>query len=162
MRSVAAAFTLVLFLSATALASAADFSFVRVWPSWRAEDSFTRISEYFTGHEPHTRETVLRTKPDYRGGFYFLTRIRQSDGATTVPATFRLQVIMPTSPEPKTFSFPAEIPPGSHVFNLGLTGSDWPDIKARPVAWKLELVGPGDQILATRQSYLWSKPDGQR
>jgi hypothetical protein len=152
---------LVLFLAATCCASAADFEIVRVWPSWRTEKSFERISEYFTKREPTTRETILRTHPDHRSGFYFLTRIANHHNAAT-KATFRLQVITPASPEPKTFSFPVEIAPGSHVFNLGLTGSDWNDINARPVAWKLDLVGADDHVLASDQSFLWSKPDGQR
>lgn len=152
---------LALFLAATAFASAADFVIVRVWPAWRSETSFTRISEYFTNTEPTTRETILRTHPDYRSGFYFLTRV-QHHGTAAAKATFRLQVITPADAEPKTFTFAADIPPGSHVYHLGLTGSDWTDINARPVAWKIDLVGADDQVLASEQSFLWSKPDGQR
>jgi hypothetical protein len=151
-------FALFLF-AATGLLSvrAANVEFVRVWPGWRDADSFERISEYFNGKENTGREIVLRTHPDQRAGLYYLVRVANSGGALS-GAKFVLQVISPASPEPKTTTFPIELPSRSKVFQLGLTGADWPDRAVHPVAWKLQLLSSDDHVLATAQSFLWEKP----
>jgi hypothetical protein len=50
------------------------------------------------------------------------------------------------------------VPRRSKVFQLGLTGPDWPDSEINPVAWKLELRSADGQVLASAQSFLWEKP----
>lgn len=145
-------------LVASAVATrAADVEFLRVWPGWRGAESFERISEYFGGRENHGRQTVLRTQADERGGYYFLVRIKS---ASAVPAaTFELTVIRPDTPQPKVYRFTTAVPAKETVFQLGLTGHDWPQgDKANPVAWKLVLVGAEGQMLAERKSFLWEKP----
>ena len=139
-------------------AKAANVEFVHVWPMWRTADSFMRISEYFTGHESAGDSVVLRTHPADRAGYYFVARIRHSKTGIA-GAKFVLHVILPTSPEPQVFAFPANAPVGTNLFELGLTGADWPARKTRPVAWMLELVAADGSQLATHQSFLWSKPD---
>jgi hypothetical protein len=139
-------------------AFAADgITFVRVWPAWRDAAAFDSISEHFTGREEHGHRIVQRTTPDQRAGFYYLVRVR-NDGIARADARFSLQVINPASPETKTYAFPATIAPGTTVYQLGLTGPEWPDRKAHPVAWKLDLVSADGQVLASKQSFLWSKP----
>jgi hypothetical protein len=136
---------------------AADVQFVRVWPSWQAADSFKRISEYFNDTENDGGWIVVRTKPASRPGYYFLARVEH----TSVPldgAHFALQVILPTDPAPKAYSFPVSCPAGSHVFDLGLTGTDWPGKGVHPVAWRLDLVASDGRVLASKQSFLWAKP----
>lgn len=155
MRSVSLAAFLLLLVGLRA--AAAEVELVRVWPAWRDAESFERISEFFTGKENEGREIVLRTHADARSGYYFLTRVKNS-GSALSNAKFSLQVITATSPEPKTFSFPAAVAAGAHVFHLGLTGVDWPDRKNPPVAWKLELVREDGQVVATAKSFLWEKP----
>ncbi len=136
---------------------AAEVEFLRVWPGWRDAESFERISEYFTGKEDTGREIVLRTHADQRAGFYYLVRVMNS--AAAIPgAKFVLQTISPTNPEPKIATFAVELPSRATVFELGLTGTDWPDRKAHPVAWKLELRSADDHVLASAQSFLWEKP----
>lgn len=139
------------------LARSAEVEFVRVWPGWRAAESFESITEYFSGREEHGREVVLRTHPDARAGFYFVVRVANS-GATHPGANFALRVITPDSPEPKLYQFPVDLPARSTVFRLGLTGPAWPDAKTHPVAWKLDLVSPEGAILASAHSFLWEKP----
>lgn len=139
-----------------ALARAADVEFVRVWPAWRDDESFMRISEYFTGRENTGRETVVRSHPETRDGYYFLTRVR-SDHAIS-GAHFVLHVVTPGDPAPKSCTFPAEVPHGSHVFELGLTGGDWPAKNTHPVAWHLELQSPDGKVIAAKSSFLWEKP----
>ena len=47
------------------------------------------------------------------------------------------------------------------MFEIGLTGTDWPEKKTKPVAWMLELLDAGGRPLAEKQSFLWSKPPGR-
>jgi hypothetical protein len=73
-------------------------------------------------------------------------------------ARFELQVISPAAPEPKIFTFAADIPSGSSLCQLGLTGSDWPGARARPDAWHLRLLAADGTTLLARESYLWEMP----
>lgn len=150
-------FTALLVLASASLAWAGDFRIVRVWPEYRTADSFVRISEYFTGKENPGRQIYLRTHPDQRAGFYFLTRV--GNGAAAASGKIQLQVITPRSPRPVTYTYPTEFPHGEKVFQVGLTGPDWPDAKERPVAWKLTVLSDEGAVLASEESFLWSKPD---
>lgn len=138
--------------------SAADVQIARVWPGYRTAESFERISEYFTGRENSGRDIILRTQPSAREGFYFLTRLANR-AAAIEGATFELSVISPTSALPRTHRFVANIPAGSRAFQLGLTGNDWPDPQAEPVAWQVIVWGPDGTELARKHSFLWSKPE---
>jgi hypothetical protein len=152
------ALVLAIALFCAASARAADMSFVRVWPGYRTAESFERISEYLTGQENTGGETILRSQPGRREGFYFLARLKNA-GDAIAGATVELSVITPASATPRTLKFTADLPAGQHVFECGLTGADWPDAKAHPVAWKIVVRTPGGAELASRQSFLWSKPD---
>ncbi|MDR1011581.1 MAG: hypothetical protein LBM04_10765, partial [Opitutaceae bacterium] len=115
-----------------------------------------RIPEYFTGRENTGGQVILRTRPEKREGYYFFTRMKTPagiDGARIV-----IDVIMPTSADPKTYTLSA--PPlrkGTVLLNPGLTGDDWPDPAAHPTAWRLRLLAADGTELFTQQSYLWSK-----
>jgi hypothetical protein len=155
----AAAFLFAFASTASLLTAAADLRVVRVWPSYRTAESFSRISEYFGGGENTGKDTIVRSQPSSRAGYYFLTRIKNS-GPALPDAKIELHVITPSSPEPKTFTFNAAIPAGSHVVQIGLTGNDWPNPKAQAVAWDLHVFGGVNGAeLAHEQSYLWSQPD---
>lgn len=149
-------FTLLLVLS-IARVSAAEVEFLRVWPSWRDADAFDRIAEYFGGRENFGRQVVLRTQPDTRAGYYFLVRVKSATALAS--SKFEVTVIRPDHPEPKVFRFEVAVPGKETVYQLGLTGSDWPaGDKANPVAWKLALVGADGNVLAEQKSFLWEKP----
>ncbi|MBI5382334.1 MAG: hypothetical protein HZA31_10580 [Opitutae bacterium] len=137
--------------------SAAELNIVRVWPSYRTAESFVRIAEYFGGAENSDRRIVLRSQPGERAGYYFLVRIANS-GAARTGCTWQLQVIMPTARTPRAFTFPAELATGERVFELGLSGTDWPDARTEPVAWLLVLKTADGQELARQQSFLWERP----
>jgi len=141
------------FLAATVAAHAVGI--VHVWPEWRSSDSFVRISELFDGKENPGTEIILRTHPESRDGMYFLVRIAEGSAADL---RFEVSVIMPGSPDPVRFSFPAALREGSSVFQLGLTGADWPDAKVNPVAWHVALLGADNAEIAAAQSFLWSAP----
>ncbi|KXU37923.1 hypothetical protein AXK11_01900 [Cephaloticoccus primus] len=138
----------------------AALELVRIWPGWRSADSFLRLSEYFGGGENRSGQTILRSQPSERGGFYFLTRIK-NPGAEWADVRFELQVIRPDSPHAKTYTFAATLTAGSHAYNLGLTGSDWTgwDGKSpedtQPVAWRLRLLDAQGRELLSKSSFLW-------
>ena len=138
-------------------AAATPVSFVRVWPRWTDATPFSRISEYFTGRENLSGRIVQRTHPEVRPGFYFLVRVKNP--GPLIPATkFVLQILEPGSPLPRTYAFTVDMPAGGKVCDLGLTGSDWPDKAAHPIAWKLDLLDSNGNTLAEAKSFLWSKP----
>jgi hypothetical protein len=149
-------FVVALFCAASACA--ADVTFVRVWPGYRTAESFDRISEYLDGQENTGGQTVLRSQPARRDGFYFLVRLKNA-GDAIAGASVELSIITPASATPHTLTFAADLPAGQHVFQCGLTGADWPDAAAHPVAWKIVIRAPGGAELASTQSFLWSEPD---
>ncbi len=150
----------VCFVGSTCLslaASAGGTEFVRVWPGWRDAASFERIGEYFGQPENTGGETVLRTQADSRDGYYFLVRVKSTEAATA--DRFELKVIRPDNPEAKTFTFPAKLAKTEAVFQLGVTGAEWPGGKpANPVAWRLALLAADGRVLAEHKSFLWEKP----
>ena len=143
------------FAGTASVARAAEAELVRVWPAWRTAESFDRISEYFTGHENTGRHTVLRSRPDVRAGYYFLIRAQATRSATNLK--FVLQIITPESPHPQTYTFPAAVGEQETIFDLGLTGPDWPDRKTHAVAWHLAIMSADGRELASQQSFLWGK-----
>jgi hypothetical protein len=151
------AFLLAVFGSA-ALAQSAPLTLVRVWPGYRNAESFDRISEYFTGQENQGRQTILRSQPAARAGYYFLVRL-DNPGPVVAGAVFELHIISPTSPDAQLFTFKSDVPAGSHAFDLGVTGTDWFGPKASAVAWLLTVRAPDGTELAQRQSFLWAMPD---
>ena len=159
MRSIAVLLLLAapLFSVATpASATAGMVRVVRTWSGPRTAESFERISEYFTHRENPGRQTILRSQPSVRAGYYFLIRLDHAS-SHPLPATFELQVIAPSSPAPRKYAFPSTLPPGSHAFNLGLTGSDWQD-QDQPVAWLIVVRGADGAELVREQSFLWAQP----
>jgi hypothetical protein len=129
---------------------------VRVWPEWRAAESFARLSEYFGGGENTGGQTVLRSQPKERAGYYFLVR---TEAKTAVAgARIELRVLLSGTTEPKTFSFAANLPAGTHVTLAGLTGADWPGEKTTLAAWRVALLAADGTVLAEEKSFLWSDP----
>jgi hypothetical protein len=137
------------------LANAA-VSIVHVWPSQRTADSFRRISEYMGGPENSGRETLLRTKPEAHEGCYFLTRLKAD--APLPGATLVLEVVLPGSPAIHSFPFPVDIPAGGKVFQVGVTGADWPNAQTRPAAWRVTVRTADGTVLADSPSFLWRVP----
>jgi len=151
------ALLLALLLGAVPAVRASDVEVVRVWTDWRTAESFERISEYFTGQENTGSDVVRRTQPATRAGFYFLVRLR-NHGAAQPAAKLVISLIKPDSPQVRVYTFPAPLAAGDTVFQLGLTGADWPGPKVHPVAWKLEAVATDGTPLAVEKSFLWAKP----
>jgi hypothetical protein len=139
-----------------AAAPPSTLKLVRVWPEWRAADSFERISEFFSGKENPGGQTVLRSQPAERAGFYFLVR---TEAKTAMEgARVELQVFLPGVEQPKKMTFPATLPAGGHVTLVGLTGADWPGEKTQPVAWHLAVLAADGTVLVEENSFLWAVP----
>lgn len=147
---------LLLVISTASAIAAGDLTIVRVFSGWRDAASFKRISEYFDGKENTGGLTILRTQPGQRAGYYFLVRTANPGGARAVSA--RLEIITEAAARPTVHTFPLELKTGETAVQLGLTGSDWPDAKTSPVAWKLDLTDADGHVLVTEKSYLWEKP----
>ena len=152
-------FIFTLYLALASVASAADLTIAHVYTGWREAASFKRISEYFDGKENTNGATVLRTHPDQRAGYYFLVRTKNS--GTTFPVDIKLQLITQANSTLLTYQFPSEFRNGSAVIQLGLTGNDWPDSKANPVAWRIEILAKDGSVLSADQSYLWENKNGR-
>jgi hypothetical protein len=147
-------------LALTAAASrAGELSIQRVWPQWRDSVAFQSLYEDRTGREIVGNWTVLRSRPDKRGGLYFLTRI-ENHASPVRAASIVVHVISPDSTDERVFTFPADVPQGGRLFELGLTGADWAGPKVEPVAWLVELRGPDGALLARKASFLWELPHG--
>lgn len=129
-----------------------------VW-YYKPEQAFKRIGEYFDGVERSGRKVIIRSDPESREGLYFITRI--SEFAEDMPAncSFEVEIIRPDMKQPvsKIFPFPENCK--SHrEFWLGFTGDDVPADEEAPVAWRVRLRSPDGTVVATRNSFLWSKP----
>ena len=146
-----------LLLLVTPFAFATEVELLRIWPGWRDAATWDSIPEYFGGPETHGSQIVLRTQQATRDGFYFLVR---TAAPTARPAVrFELEIVRPDSPEPKRHTLSARLPAGETVFQIGLTGTDWPGGKrAQPVAWRIILRGPDNSVLAEHKSFLWEQP----
>ena len=145
-------------LAAPALVLAAEVKLVRVWPEYRAAASFTRIAEYFGGKEKAS-ELIVRTRPESRDGYYFLTRFKSSEA---LPGSIiALEYFLPGEDQARVQFFPVDVPRGSRAILAGLTGPDWPGSKVEPTAWRLRLLGPSGTEVAREQSFLWSLPPAE-
>ncbi len=136
--------------------NASEVTIAHIFTGWRDAASFKRISEYFDGKENTGGEIILRTHPDQRAGYYFLIRATNSGSLKSIKAS--LDVITAANAKPLSYAFSPELKSGDTMFQLGLTGADWPDPKLNPVAWKLELLDADGHVLVTEKSYLWEKP----
>lgn len=145
---------LLLVLSAPLLS--AQVNIVRVWPEYREAKSFKRIAEYFGGGESSRGQTIIRSRPDERGGYYFLTRLKA--GEPQPGAILVVQAIRPGTNEPEVHFFPADLDKGSRAYLLGLTGEDWPAGAQAPLAWQVRVLGADGSELAREQSFLWEQP----
>ena len=143
------------FLSLSIWAAEARFVSVR----YLEKQAFLRISEYFDGKENTGNRLICRSKPEARAGLYLVLSLKESTRKLPQNLVARWQVISPKAPDPveHRIAVPNERPRGKDLF-VGLTGADWPDHEARPVAWKLTLETAGGKVVLERKSFLWERP----
>ena len=123
------------------------------------KQAFLRISEYFDGEENAGNRLICRSRPDARAGLYVILSLKESTRNLPQDLFARWQVISPKSPDPveHRIAVPNDRTRGKDLF-VGLTGADWPDPKARPVAWKLSLETSDGKVILERKSFLWERP----
>ncbi len=140
------------FLSLSIWAAEARFVSVR----YLEKQAFLRISEYFAGKENTGNRLICRSKPDARAGLYIVLSLKESTRKLPSDLVARWQVISPKAPDPveHIITVPNDRPRGKDLF-VGLTGTDWPDPDARPVAWRFTLETTDGKVLLVRKSYLW-------
>lgn len=136
--------------------TASAIEVVRVWPGYRTDSSFESIGQYF-GREEHKGGRILvRSRPENRDGYYFLTRLRSAPASPGAVA--QIDIIFPGSDLAQTFRLPLDLPAGGSVLQLGVTGEDWPSAAIKPLAWRLTLLAADGTRLVESQSFLWSQP----
>ena len=123
------------------------------------KQAFLRISEYFDGKENAGNRLICRSRPDARSGLYLILSLKESTRNLPQDIVARWQVISPKSPDPEEhrIAVPNDRTRGKDLF-VGLTGADWPDPKARPVAWKFSLETSDGKVILERKSFLWERP----
>mgnify|MGYP000442257302 CR=1 FL=1 len=135
----------------------AEVEFERVWPGYRSAESFTTISEYFGSAPAGNNREALRTQPAARDGYYWLARTRSK---TAHPgSTLRVEVTREGETEPTAYAFDLDVKTGSNAVFVGLTGTDWADPDAAPIAWRISLVDADGNLLVSRNSFLWNHSD---
>lgn len=143
-----------LFAQSVPLAAAVEIENVSV----RRLDAehFKRVSEYFTGEEAQGRRIIARTDADERGGLYFVVEL--SDPAAELPAGTKIRVryFQPDQPDQheQVFALPADRLRFDTLY-LGLTGGEWPNPRALPLAFRVSLEGPDGAELEAFDSFLW-------
>jgi len=159
MRPLIAAFTLL--AAAASCAAAGDPRLARVWPEWFSSDSFQSYHEYRTGKELAGKWIILRSRREERSGLYFVTKV-ENPGGELRGASFVVHVISPSSANTREYRFPAAIPAGRQIFQIGLTGEDWDGARISPVAWEVELQAADGRVISAMSSYLWERPAAER
>ncbi|HLS28592.1 MAG TPA: hypothetical protein VK041_08065 [Opitutales bacterium] len=150
-----------LLLSLTPVFGQAEVKIKRTRAEYLENDQFYRISEFFTYRENTGGDLIVRTQDEDRSGYYFTIRLTSYPyQKEVVEEAVRLQVILPGDIEPTLFTFP--LGPAKRknpLLLIGLTGDDWPDPEARPLAWHLSFHDEKGTQLAEAQSFLWSIED---
>lgn len=124
---------------------------------YKPAQAFKRIAEYFGSHELTGRKIILRTDPEKRAGLYYVIHLDARADKLPQGSSFELAAIFPDSPKAKLFQFPLPDPiPGYRVVWIGLTGQDTPADEEAPVAWQILIKDKQGQVIATKQSFLWS------
>lgn len=150
-------------LPLTGISAEQTIEFSRIRPSYRETGSFKRISEYFTGRENTGKRTVFRTQDNNRDGFYFSFRIEVERGEKVPAGTVALLVYLPGTYEPTEYAFELEAQTRRWIeVIIGLTGTDWEDPEAKPVAWRLEFRDASGQPIGFEESFLWRLPEKEQ
>ena len=100
--------------------------------------------------------TVVATQPDRPEGQYFLLQLR--DRRDAAAALARITLFAGENREPQTHQWDLSNKDLRRWLYLGLTGSDWPDPKLEPVAWRIEILDAGGNLIAEWKSFLWEMP----
>ena len=119
---------------------------------------FKRIPEFFSGQEFEGWKVYCRSDQKSREGFYFVVKLDGPSQKLSTDAHWILEWVSSLDPVAKSIEIPIENSKifGKEVF-IGLTGDDWSDKSAQPLAWCLSLMDGQEKVIVKKQSFLWSK-----
>jgi len=135
-----------------------EFQFSQVFFRYMTDEDFRRLDEYFRGEEVVGRRHIVRSSPEVRDGYYFTLRTRPDWRKLPEGATLVMDVVHPDGVRPVEYTFALDETIRSwrgEIF-FGLTGEQWPGGRGEPIAWKLRILGPENELLAVEESFLWS------
>ena len=100
--------------------------------------------------------TVIASQPDKPAGQYFIAKLDNLElqGASSA----RLTIYPSKGKDSLEFTLSLAGESLRKWLYLGLTGTDWPDPDIQPMAWRIELLGPGNTVMAEWKSFLWEMP----
>jgi hypothetical protein len=115
------------------------------------------IRQYFGGNlKWQGFRTVIASDPSTPAGQYFIAKL---DGKSTDAVLARMTIFASDSKDSSTHSWNLSEETLKGWLYLGLTGKDWPSDEVKPLAWKIELLGVNDTLLAEWKSFLWEMPE---
>lgn len=126
---------------------------------YRTEDSFKGIIETFTQKKFTGGRLFLRTNPDVREGVYFILSFDYS--VNRIPAGSTVKVSYITNLDPKEQMVEWTIPTVEHSLAfqnelyLGITGDKKYSSLTKLIAWKVDIINPDGQTIATKHSFAW-------
>ena len=149
-------FVLLLFFISFIQSSLAWRQLERVSFKFFNSDQLTRLPEFFSGKEYSGSRIFCRTNPE-RAGLYFSFSLDEKLSKLPLNTKIILSIIREGRKRVEIFPFKMpNIRNGKKSIFLGLTGKDWADGNANPVAWKIEIQNLNVEILFYKQSFLWS------
>ncbi len=127
------------------------------WAQHLQTKSFQRISEFLTGRENTSGRVILRSREESRDGMYVVWLFPHM---VSVPAGsfLRLDYIHSAAKSESTIHLPIVSPLAGREWLVGLTGTDWPDLDRKLLAWHVSLLDPNGRTLQEYKSYLWDMP----
>ena len=128
----------------------------RITTRYQEADSFKALTSYFTNGDKMGPRNVIRSNEKSWDGMYFIIEFTDRPETFSSKISVTVDVITPFSPDPRKYSFVLE---NSDHFSweayFGITGQEWPDSDAAPLAWKVSVKNFEGNILSEQQSYLW-------
>lgn len=144
----------ILIFLAFALASAVANASEIIFSDRRDDDSFKRISEYFSTKENPGRYVIVRTDPSQRNGYYVALKLDATDQPKKA-ASIRIQFFRPGSQDIESKTI-AVGPIRKKRALIGLTDDIWATSSTIPTAWKIDILDSSGTTLSSAQSFLWS------
>lgn len=123
-----------------------------------SHQDFKRISEYFNGgREHHGHKCIVRDDPSKRDGLYFVVNFDRPLNALPKEVSVNVYILLKQELMYEKFSFtlPNKRPHFVAETHLGITSKKID--RASICAWRVDLVGPHGEKIATRESYMWPK-----
>lgn len=145
---------LLMFLVGASATNAAAIK--KVTTKYQNADDFKTLSSYFTDGDNIGPRIIEKSQANSWDGLYFIVEFE--DRPETFPNKYSvlLEVITPFSPQPRSYVYPLSATDKfTWEIYLGITGSDWPNPDAQPLAWKITISDIESTVISEKQSYLW-------